>query len=339
MATLYRHSTSFATLKGISETLTNNLTTSQYLQIYDEYLDNAVIPIIVGTAFFDTFITSLLGWQEKNFRRKVSFLHRSEIPSLVVNFLLQPTAEKRVVAYKKLQLDRGIRIEFVKLFHSRLEPYIQACNCELLNPFSRELDLSYCLRVKSALEESFRARVPLLATDLESQFWLEKAVAFKQLILEKYVRLCLTNSQRDYVHYFNHTVELDDIVQMYLLAASRAIDKCDSRQGALTSHIQNWFMTARVRVKQQHEQQLARQSIETIDWDSNELSSTSQKNSSQERDLEEKESNEEIRMLAKIADPTGAARAFLGIEEVLRDSEFNLVTILTFKENTNVSRT
>lgn len=322
MAAAYKHSNSFATLKGMAETLTNNLTTSQYLQIYDEYLDNAVIPIIVGTAFFDTFITSLLGWQEKNFRRKVSFLHRSEVPSLVINFLLQPTAETRVAAYKKLQLDRGIRIEFVKLFEDRLKPYMQACNCELVNPYSQQLDLGYCLKVKSVLEESFRARVPLLTTILESQFWLEKALSFKQIILEKYVRLCLTNAQRDYVHYFNHSVPLDDIVQVYLLAASRAIDKCDSRQGALTSHIQNWFMTGRVRVGKQHEQHMANQSLETVEWESQDIYNENV-NSSQEKTIEDRENCQLIRMLAKIADPMGAARAFLGIEETLRESEIN----------------
>ena len=336
MATPYKHSNSFARLKGLTETLTNNLTTSQYLQIFDAYLDKALIPIITSTGFFDTFICSLLGWQEKNFRRKVSFLHRAEVPSLVVNFLLQPTAAARIVAYKKLRLDRGIRIEFVKLFEDRLKPYIQACNCELLHPQTGELDLGYCLRVKTGLEESFKAREPLLATCLESLFWLDRALSFKQLILEKYVRLCLTNAQKDYVHFFNHQVDLDDIVQVYLLVASRAIDKCDSRQGALTSHIQKWFLTGRVRVQQQNIQKIARQSIETVNWEAQVNEDVDANTSLQERSLEEKDNQILIRELAKIADPTGAARAYLGIEEVLRPSELlqlnqpNVITEKTY---------
>lgn len=324
MATPYKHSNSFARLKGLTETLKNNLTTSQYLQIFDEYLDNAIIPIVSNTAFFDTFICSILGWQERNFRRKVSFLNRVEVPSLVINFLLQPTAEARVAAYKKLQLDRGIRIEFVRLFEDRLKPYIQACNCELKDPNTGEVDLSYCLRVKTVLEESFKARTPLLSTCLESLFWLDKALSFKQLILEKYVRLCLTNAQRDYVNFFNHEIDLDDIVQLYLLVASRAIDKCDSRQGALTSHIQNWFMTGRVRAKQQYHQRLASQSTETVNWEA--LLADEISTSLQEKTLEDKDDQSLIRMLAKIADPTGAARAYLGIEEVLRESEIEQLT-------------
>lgn len=338
MATGYKHSNSFAKLKGMTETLQNNLTTSQYLQIFDEYLDNALIPIISHTSFFDTFICSLLGWQEKNFRRKVSFLNRTDIPSLVVNFLLQPTVEERIIAYKKLQLDRGIRIEFVRLFEERLKPYIEACNCELTHPHTQQIDLGYCLKVKSALEDSFKARVPLLAVHLESLFWLDKALSFKQLILEKYVRLCLTNAQRDYVHYFDHKVELDDIVQMYLLVASRAIDKCDSRQGALTSHIQNWFMTGRVRVNQQYTQRIASQSIETVNLE-NQLPDGEASNcsSQQEQLLQDSQNRLELRILAKIADPTGAARTFLGIEEVLRESEILKLTSTPKEQHDNTN--
>lgn len=333
MASPYRHSNSFASLKGITETLTNNLTTSQYLQIYDEYLDNAIIPIVSHTSFFDTFLSSLLGWQERNFRRKVSFLNRAEVPGLVISFLLQPTAEKRVEAYKKLQLDRGIRIEFVKLFEERLKPYIKACNCELMNPYTNEFDISYCMKVKNGLEESFKARAPLLAVCLESLFWLDKALNFKQLILEKYIRLCLTNAQRDYVSFFDKEIDLDDIVQVYILVASRAIDKCDSRQGALTSHIQNWFMTGRVRVRQQNNQKIASQSIETINWEAQVNDDNQRVSSDQEQAVEDREHYHLIRMLAKIADPTGAARAFLNIEETLRESELrNFLT--NSKENT-----
>lgn len=320
----YRHSNSFAALKGITETLAHNLTTSQYLQIYDEYLDKAITPIIKSTSFFDTYLTSLLGWQERNFRRKVSFLNRHEVPRLVVNFLLQPTEEGRVEAYKKLQLDRGIRIEFIKLFAERLVPYRQACDCELVNPQTLNLDLGYCLSVKAGLEESFRATKPMLATLLESIFWLEKALAFKQIIVEKYIRLCLTNAQRDYTQYFEHRIPLDDIIQVYLMVASRAIDKCDSRQGALTSHIQSWFKTGRSRVAQQHDQQMATQSIETINLDAQEIQNEVG-NSIQERLIEDKQDQSLIRMLAKIADPLGAARAFLNIEEILRESETQIL--------------
>ena len=186
------------------------------------------------------------------------------------------------------------------------------------------------------LEESFKARSPLLATFLESLFWLDKALSFKQLILEKYVRLCLTTAQRDYVNFFNHEIDLDDIVQVYLVVASRAIDKADSRQGALTSHVQSYFKTGRVRARQQNLQKLARKSIETINWEAQVNDDWSASTSQQERTIEEKEHQILVRQLAKIADPTGAARAYLGIEEVLRESEIIQLTQPNWKtEKTN----
>ena len=186
------------------------------------------------------------------------------------------------------------------------------------------------------LEESFKARSPLLATFLESLFWLDKVLSFKQLILEKYVRLCLTTAQRDYVNFFNHEIDLDDIVQVYLVVASRAIDKADSRQGALTIHIQSYFKTGRVRARQQNLQKLARKSIETINWEAQVNDDWSASTSQQERTIEEKEHQIIVRQLAKIADPTGAARAYLDIEEVLRESEIIQLTQPNWKtEKTN----
>lgn len=244
----YKHSQVFASLKGISEQIEDNLTTSQYLQSYDAFLERSVIPIITGTRVFDVFVSRLVGWQEKNFRRKVTFLSRAEVPGLVVNFLLQTSPEKRVEAYRRLNLDRGVCIEFLKLFQDLLVTYRQACNCELKNPVSGKFDLGHSLHVKATVEANLRATQPLMSTYLESKFWFDRALEFKQRIMEKYVRLCLTTAKKDYVSHFKMEVDLDDVIQYYLMATSRAIDKCDYRQGVLTSHIQNWFLTARTKL-------------------------------------------------------------------------------------------
>lgn len=322
----YKHSNVFASLKDITETLKGNLTTSQYLQIYDEYLENAILPVILGTNFFDVFISRIVGWQEKNFRRKVTFLDRAEVPGLVVNFLLQATPEKRIEAYKKLSLDRGVCVEFLRLFQDRLKLYLKACSCELVDPATGKFDIGYCLYVKKHVEETLRCKLPLRSIYLESEFWLERALAFKQVIMEKYVRLCLNTAQKDYVNIFKMEVELDDIIQYYLMAASRAIDKCDYKQGVLTRHIQNWFLTARTRVDQIRDRRKTDISIENVDFNSEEFRAYGEGFPSHEDIKEKEESNQIIRQLARIADPIGVARAYLGIEESLKDSEIKALT-------------
>ena len=65
------------------------------------------------------------------------------------------------------------------------------------------------------------------------------------MILKKYIRLAIMTAQRDYVQYFDHRVSLNDMCGEYILATARAIDKCDYEKGPLTTHIGNWFFTAR----------------------------------------------------------------------------------------------
>lgn len=317
----YNHSRVFAALKGVTEQLKDNLTTSQYLQALDKYLSNATTPVVVGTRFFDTFLTSIVGWQEKNFRRKVTFESRRMVPGKVINFLLQPTAEERVAAFADIKLDRGLQLQALGAFFKRLELYIAASECRLLRKGESEVDLAYCLFVKKRTEEDLRCSISLSTILSESKFWHDRAYAFKEVIMEKYIRLCLNKAQSDYVHYFKHSIDLNDLIPWYLMAASRAIDKCDSSQGALTSHIESWFKTARTRAAAQRDRIAADIDVEVIDFESEGFrSSLTTGTSSDEADREEK--LHEIRYLAKIADPIGAARVYLGIEELLPEDAF-----------------
>jgi hypothetical protein len=312
----YKHSKVFSSLKQITESLQGNLTTSQYLQVYDEYLERAILPIVLSTKLFDSYLIRLVGWQEKNFRRKVSFLERSNFPALAFTFLLQPDEASRIKAYKALSLDRGVRTEFIKLFLSKLEVYLKACNCELTSPDNPKIqDLSYCLRAKTLIESELRSTKPLITVYEEVKFWHAHSSNFKKIILEKYVRMCLNEAQKDYVSFFECKISLDDIIQTYLIAASRAIDKCDSKQGALTSHIKNWLLTGRTRVAEQ----LKRSEdvkLHSDDLDSDgvefQISTESAQNSSIQDDLQEKLVT--IQYLAKLVDPIGVARAYLNLE-------------------------
>lgn len=319
----YQHSKVFASLKNITEGLKENLTTSQYLQAYDDYIENAISPIIVSTRLFDSFLARLIGWQEKNFRRKVSFLDRKIVPSLTIHFLIQTSSEKRLEAYRNLSLDRGIRLEFLKLFYDKLDLYLKACNCKLALKGEKKPNLAYCTMVKQRIEQELKAKLPLISVYEESKFWYQHAIAFKQLILEKYVRMCLNEAQKDYVNYFDCKILLDDVIQVYLLAASRAIDKCDSKQGALTSHIKNWLLTGRSRVSEQIEKRTSVSHFENIDFDSDEYRASQLLS---EIDISSTEDNSRvIRYLAKLSDPLGVARAYLSIEELLSEDEVKLL--------------
>jgi hypothetical protein len=305
----YEDSRVFADLKNIKERIPGNMTTYQYLVSYDSMLDNALRPIIRDTKFLDAFLLRVLGWQEKNFRRKVSFLPRREVPRLVLNFLVAPDEESRVQTFTSVRLDRGLRMEALELFFAKLSEYERACNLELSSPLGEDT-LSHCLYVKSQVEAQLGSSSSSLLPALrEARHWMGVAAGFKQKLLEKYVRLCLTTAQRDYTQFFDCSVKLDDLIQTYLMATSRAIDKCDYKQGVLTSHVQNWLFTARdamVKMRDKDNISLDHLSLEDLD---------PLVQSEQESNVMNNDRVEVLARLARLADPLGAARCYLQLPE------------------------
>lgn len=304
----YRHSRAFSVLKATSETIQTNLTTPQYLRTLDDLILNAFKPILLSTSYVDGAISAIAGWQELNFRRKVSFLDRSLFYSTCFRFLAA-TGQDRIDRFKEIKLERGLRFQILKRFLSATSEYYSA-----LNDISVPID--HALAVKARYETAFECD-DLLVVIREVSFWLKIAEEFKRQISEKFVRLTINSARNDYVNYFEcRGVSLDDMVQVYLLAASRAIDKCDADQGALTSHIMKWFLTARLRVTQQRDAASTQDKLDNLSVQDLDPSLT----------LENETLDPTVvRYLAKIADPVGAARIALGIEEHLSQAELALL--------------
>ena len=307
---LYQHSAAFASLKRLKETLNTNLTSAHYLQALDVMLMNGLMPIVRNTACFDGFITQLIGWQEANRKRKVSFLNRNEFMQIALAWLLIDTREGKAHQVSKLKLDRAAIFEFLYLFVESTEDYVSACSGQLKRD-GILLSLSEQQVYVSQVEEAFLASGVLLPHIHEAKRWVQYASQFKELIVEKYVRLCLQTAQADYANYFDLDVNLDDLVQSYLLAAQRAIDKCDPNQGVLTSYVQFWLKTARAQKAAERKQDAVVTSSTLEDKVAEYDSGMTEMSDS----LEQAQLIEQVRQIARLVDPEGYGRAFLGILE------------------------
>lgn len=299
----YQHSEAFSKLKATKESLDTNLTSAQYLKTIDALLKNAILVIVRNSHYFDDYLVRLLGWQEAHVKRKVSFVSRQEFAAATINYLIQPTKELKCEKIDDLRLERGVIFELCRSFLEALSDYEKACN-HLLHP-----DPCRELAYKHQVEKAFQSDGPLIASVSLVRYWTEMALDYKHKVLEKYTRMCLNQAQKDYVSYFDMSIPLDDIVQAYILVAGRALDKCDYRQGVLTSHIQTWFYTARTALSEDIGGKTVNDSDETlIDSEENDVLG----------DKIERESNIlKVRKLARLVDPTGIGRLFLGIEETL----------------------
>lgn len=319
-------SDSFARLKIIKEQIQHQHTSSYYLRVYDECLEHAMKLIIKDCNFFDSYVSRLMGWQERQFRRKASLLKRVEFPRLVFDFLIQEDYEGRLASFRRLRLDRGSTTKFLSTFIEFLEEkYVKACNFELQGD-TTEQSIYLCKTVKANVETALSCRSSnLMAAYREAKMWLSIASSFRAVIIEKYVRFTLNAARRDHQNIFQSTTKLDDVIQSYLICTARAIDKADYNAGALTSHIQNWFFTGRELVTKQKAIPASSVDIGAIDLESVDISMGC--SGSHEDEMISNETVNHFNRLSKIVDPHGAARAFLGIDETLTDQELKLFNI------------
>jgi hypothetical protein len=320
----YHHSETFAKLKGIKEQIAENLTSYEYLNSLDTLIYNSLFPIVDSTKYADIFLAKVLAWQATNPKRKASGIGRQALTSYITLFFLMNSTEKKLDTLRKAKLDRGILVEIVRRWLAITVEYEQLVNKIKLTK-EEWVRLSY-LEKLTCLKPSYS----LYGVMTQVKYWYELTTDFKMMILEKYTRLCLNKAQQDYVQ-LNHRVELEDIIQVYLMTASKAIDKCDTEKGVLTNHIQNWLMSAKNTVTASYITGVAFQTPNQSKTQINKLGTTVPLSEIDDLAIDESEYEEKeeritrVRRLSRIFDPVGYARLMLGIREVLTKKERELL--------------
>jgi hypothetical protein len=234
------------------------------------------------------------------------------LPIHLFNVLTSPEPAKAHEHAKLMYLNRGLLFGFLSLFLNEMRGYEDLHRPSIkMDPIVRQ---SKIYQIERSI--GIRHNSSLYGVIKEASFWYEKARKFKGMIMQKYTRLALNHAQLTYKDY-NHYVELDDVVQTYLVVVSRAIDRCDARQGVLTTFITNWFKSARSEVADLAKGQTD-QSYEALSEDHGDAVSDILGYS--EPDTQQ-ETIEHIAYLAKQIDKHGYVRASLGIPEFLTESQ------------------
>jgi hypothetical protein len=264
----------------------------------------------------DIFLAQILGWQTQNPKRKTSGAGRHSFSANATLFFLLDDPKQRLKVLRSMRLDRAIVFETIRRWLAIVAEYEEISN-EIATP--ELITRLHHLTDKASLRSSFSMH----ATYSQVKFYYEEASKFKTMILEKYTRLCLNTAQRDYVQ-LGHQVDLEDIIQVYLLTASKAIDKCDTDRGVLTTHIQNWLLSAKNVVMATHMQNAVRaisaghqQSTVNSIMESVSIDDVPDM-PVEESDAQEKEDViDSVRLIARTFDPSGVGRILMGIQEVL----------------------
>lgn len=236
----YQHSETFANLKNLKEQVSDNLTSYQWLATLDFFIESAIDPIATGYPdFLDNFYAKVTAHQAIRPSVKFSRNNKEVLPALLFNSLTTEGKEKREFQ-KAMMFNRGVLLGAINLYLTLTEPYMQL----------HSLDNKVKIHKRRLLIKLVEGRTTpyLFPATQQVRFYADKAYTFKELIIQKYVRMTLMAAKRVYTE-VGHQVKLDDIIQTYLLYLSKAIDRCDSRQGVLTTFIQTWFYSARAEVQ------------------------------------------------------------------------------------------
>lgn len=308
----YTHSKSFDLFKSTSEQIKGNYTTLQYLSTLDDFLWQALVPIHSECpALFTNYIAKIIAHQSLKPSTKFTSLtpeERVKLPVHLFNMITAPDTNTAHNCAKVMYLNRGLLFGFLALFHNMMRTYMK-----LHSAFYSMETVVRSHRIKQIeISVGLRNDGILYAAVQQSAYWYDKARWFKHMIIEKYTRMTINNARMAYKD-FNHFVPLDDCVQIFMQVLSRAIDRCNPRQGVLTTFIQNWFKSGRSEVARMAKGQTD-QSYESLSEDHGDSAVASLGITDPDRSIELQQTISES---AKLADPDGSVRASLGIHEII----------------------
>ncbi|QBQ74620.1 RNA polymerase [Burkholderia phage BcepSauron] len=319
----YEHSASFSKLKNITERISKNLTTLEYLHTLDMFLWKALAPIHAECpSLFQNYVAKIVARQTRKASRRFTSDDRTKLPIHLFNMVTTKDPKKAHEHARAMHLNRGLMFGFIALFFRRVEQYEHLHTALDLDPIVRnskiyEIERSIGLRPGAALFTAVQ----------EARFWYTKARNFKNMILEKYTRLALMHAKTTYKD-FNHHVRLDDVIQIYMIVVSRAIDRCDARQGVLTTFITNWFKSARSEVAEMAKDQ-GDQSYEALVEEMGDASSEIL--GSTDGGLGD-DMHDHIAYVAKQIDKQGYVRAALHIPERLSKKQLQILEAFVLEE-------
>lgn len=322
MAYEYTHSKAFDTLKNTKEAIKGNYTSLQYLQTLDYFIWESLRPIAAECpSLFYNYFAKVVVRQVLKPSSKFSSNDRTKLPIQLFNSLVEQDQAKAFTQIKEMHINRGLLFGFVSFFLNTLKKYAEL-----------QANTKITAVVRRTLVQMVETQIGLRPNGLlypamqQVEYWDSKARTWRSQIVEKYTRMAILQAQRTYKD-FNHSVRLDDVVQIYLMTVSKAIDRCDSRQGVLTTFIQNWFKSARGEVATMAEGQQD-SSIEALveeygDTVSDFLGSTLP---NLDREL-----YEHVAYVSYTVDCVGLVRTSLGIPQYISRADRQLLELLTLE--------
>lgn len=329
MARTYKHSHLMSALKGTEEQIQDNYSSAQYTEVWDTLLYNALEPIVACTNLPDRILADILHFYVENHRRKLSSLPKELVMSSILRYLVA-TPDNKIRRLRQCRLERNVLRLIITTFQQETSLYQSlTLRKARLRPESSKLP-----KVQGDLDliearVGYNGSLDLFSVINTVNFWNGQANDFKNMLMEKYLRLIVSQAQT-YYKSNNSNMELDDIIQNLIIFTSKALDKYDSRKGTLSSYIMTWLQHAKnVTVVQEDGIAFLLPVAKRSDCSNLAVSIDAAEVTEIEYECGENVEVESLRkrvqLLSKLADPMGLGRLALGISEVLTKDELALL--------------
>lgn len=307
-----------------------NLTGGNIQIVLDNLLYRALEPIVFHTNIFDTQIVHVLSRITTNKKRKLVSIERERAISLLAKALTETNHKIKFSLIEQAKIERSIIHRFINNVLTELNVFDSLYKSNLLK---KSIYIENKMQVIAS---------SLGASDYENLYcvraqvteFIDSYFSYRNSIVDHYIKFSHKMSNNFRGSKLNN-YDRNDVLQNFLSAVTKAIDKYDSSKGALTSYINYWILNAQTCNSNSSEYGIAytlphgkkRGKINdksnvnfSLSLDSEELLNIEHIDNVH-GDIEDKEENIIIQYLTKAVDKKGCLRLTLDIEEFFSEKE------------------
>lgn len=318
-----------------------NLTGEQIQQIMDMCLYKALEPIILYTNAFDAQAEYLLMLIAANGKRKLSSLDREVVVESLAAYVAHPDRRKKYELIREARIERYFLHGFVKKFVTDNLEFVRSYNEYIESPSA--VARNY-LNNRAAIIGNC-GRADFFNAIRVAHAYINRFYSYRETVIGHYLKHS-SKQAKAYVSQSHGNTDFRDLRQSILKAVITALDKYDSRKGALTSYINFWIFNAatgsteheygiaytipQTQKKKLFEKQssevnfsVSLDALSKNDDDENTLAlhSTLGSDNQLDEDIENMETSRIVQALAKCVDRRGVARLCLDIGEYFSPGE------------------
>jgi len=224
-----------SSLFSVTEQLQDNYSSSQLAETLDDLLFKFLDLLLKNTTILEYTLVELLVHICTNSRRKFSNVEVNDLQDTMFSFIV--CEEKNLKTLREMRLERTIYFKLLEDFEAIARVYLDEVASSLKgktrSPKIAEIEKNYMSSNKN-----------FYSVCAGTLFWSKRIYAFRNMIVEKYIRLARVEANKAALQ-TGLTISKDDLTRGLIISIFKAINKYDVQKGPLTGYIKIWFMDAK----------------------------------------------------------------------------------------------